>query len=39
MRRSAAPSQNGPAPKKAHFIPPFLSTKTDSGASAVSVTV
>jgi len=37
MRRSAAPSQKGPAPKKAFFIPPFLSTKKDSDATSVSV--
>ena len=36
MRRSAAPSQKGPAPKKAFFIPPFLSAKTDSDRTSVS---
>jgi len=37
MRRSAAPSQKGPAPKKALFIPPFLPPKTNSDITAVSV--
>jgi len=37
MRRSAAPSQKGPAPKKALFVSPFLSTKADSDKSSVSI--
>jgi len=36
MRRSAAPSQKGPAPKKALFVPPFFSTKANSDVTTVS---
>jgi len=36
MRRSAAPSQKGPAPKKALFIPPFLSMKINDDTATVS---
>ena len=37
MRRSAAPSQKGPSPKKALFIPPFLPTKANNDITGVSV--
>jgi len=40
MRRSAAPSQKGPAPtKKAFFVPPFLSKKTNNDSTAVSCVI